>query len=209
MASRRTESLSRLAGFLLLAATPALAATYRWVDDQGKVHYGDVMPSQQPGKGGSELDKQGRVVKDLPRTPTGEERRRLEDSRLQREEAQRQEETQRRKDRALLNTYVSEQEIDLARDRALAQEEANLKGLKTRLNVVTGRLAQANAQVAQVGRGGRPPDASLIKMRDAAQADVAKIGDLIRQREQAVEEIRVRYEADKLRFRELKANPAR
>jgi hypothetical protein len=46
-------------------------------------------------------------------------------------------------------------------------------------------------------------------MRDEAQAEMAKLGDLILLREKAMAETKQRYEADKLRFRELKVNPSR
>jgi len=46
---------------LLLFASLAQAATYRWLDAQGKVHYGDAMPAQQSGLGHQEWIKQGRV----------------------------------------------------------------------------------------------------------------------------------------------------
>jgi hypothetical protein len=38
---------------------------------------------------------------------------------------------------------------------------------------------------------------------------LAQLGKLVEQRELAMEEIKTRYEADKLRFRELKAAPSR
>jgi len=193
-------------------AAPAWAqsTTYRWVDDQGRVHYGDVIPSKDAGLGNVELDKQGRVKKETPRSRlTPEERRRLEAEQLRRDEARRAEEAQRRRDRALLTTYVSEAEIDLTRDRALDQEEANLKGLRARLNAAAEKLAYANGQLAPYGQGGQGAPRTFTQMRDEAQAELAKLGDLIGQREKAMADIRQRYEADKLRFRELKAAPPR
>ena len=197
---------------LILVSAPAWAqsttqsTTYRWVDDQGRVHYGDVIPNKDAGLGNVELDKQGRVKKENPRSRlTPEERRRMEAEQLRRVEARRAEEAQRRRDRALLTTYVSEAEIDLTRDRALDQEEANLKGLRTRLNAAAEKLAYANGQLATQGKGGQGAPRAFTQMRDEAQAELAKLGDLIGQREKAREEIRQRYEADKLRFRELKA----
>jgi hypothetical protein len=150
------------------------------------------------------------VKKENPRTRlTPEERRRLEDARIRRLEAKRQEEVQQRRDQSLLTTYVSEAEIDLARDRALDQEVANLRGLKTRLNAAAEKLAYANGQLGQYATGGRTPPRAFAQMRDEAQGELAQLGELIKLREKAMEDIKVRYEADKLRFRELKARPAR
>jgi hypothetical protein len=194
----------------VVASAWAQSTTYRWVDDQGRVHYGDVIPNKDAGLGNVELDKQGRVKKENPRSRlTPEERRRLEAEQLRREEARRAEEAQRRRDRALLTTYVSEAEIDLTRDRALDQEDANLKGLRARLNAAAEKLAYANAQLAPYGKGGQGAPRTFTQMRDEAQAELAKLGDLIGQREKAMEDIRQRYESDKLRYRELKANSPR
>lgn len=190
---------------LLLLAGVAQAATYRWVDEQGKVHYGDAIPQQEYGMGHQELDKQGRVRKEAPRTRlTPEERKRREAAAAEREEAKRRADEQRRHDRSLLSSYTSEEEIDLVRDRALELEALNLKGLKIRLNQAADKLAYANGQIAGHEARKEPVPKTFQQMREEAQADLARVGELIRQREQAVVELKARYEADKLRFRELR-----
>lgn len=186
-------------------AGPAPAATYRWVDEKGKVHYGDAIPPQESDLGHQELDKQGRVRKETPRTRlTPEERKHREALAAQREEAQRREDEQRRRDRALLSSYTSEEEIDLVRDRALELEALNLKGLRTRMNAAAEKLAYANGQIQGFESRKEPPPKTFLQMRDEAQDDLAHVGQLIRQREQATVELRARYESDKVRFRELK-----
>ena len=200
-----------IASVLLLAgAPPSQAETYRWVDEQGRVHYGDVIPGKDAGLGSVELDKQGRVKKENPRTRlTPEEQRRLEQERQRTLEAREKADAQQRRDRALLSTYVTEAEIDLTRDRALEQEKANLKGLQARLQSANDKLDYANRQLAPHQRGGKPGPKAYVQMRDEAQADQAHIQGLIAQQEQAMEATRARFEADKQRFRELRAGMAR
>lgn len=208
MQYRALPALLALASLLMPGAAQA-QTTYRWVDEQGRVHYGDVIPSKDAGLGNVELDKQGRVKKETPRTRlSSEERARLEAAERRREEARRQEEAQQRRDRALLTTYVNEAEIDLARDRALDQEEANLKGLRIRHKAATDKLAAANAQLAPHAGSQAAPRAAM-QMRDEARAELTRLDSLIAQREQAKEDIRQRYEADKLRYRELRARQPR
>ncbi len=195
---------------LILVSGTGQAATYRWVDEQGKVHYGDVIPPQESGLGNVELDKQGRVKKENPRTRLSpEERRRMEEERIRIEEAKLQADIQRRRDRALLTTYVSEAEIDLTRDRALEQEISNVKGLNARMKSASEKLAYATGQLGQYANSGKTAPRTFIQMRDEAQRELAQLGKLVEQRELAMEEIKTRYEADKLRFRELKAAPSR
>lgn len=192
------------ATLLIFTAGQALATTYRWVDDHGKVHYGDVMPARESGLGHQELDKQGRVVKETPRTLlTPEERRRRAEENAAREEQQRRVEEQQRRDRALLSTYADESEIDLARDRALELEQLTLKGLQARLDRSAAKLSLANGQLARFRASRVAEPANIQQMRDEAQAELAQIGALMRQREKIMNELKQRFEADKARFHEL------
>jgi len=195
---------------LFLVSLSAQGATYRWVDSSGKVHYSDTMPPQQAGMGHQELDKQGRVVKDVERTRrTAEEQRRAEEARL-RAEAERQKALdQERRDRALLTSYTSEEEIDLVRDRALELERLQLDSLQAQMNNASEKLTYANGEIRKYSTPGKKVPRSFLQMREEAQSDLARVGQMLGQRQQNLEEIRAKYEADKLRFRELKARTAR
>ncbi len=189
---------------MLFVSVPTLAATYRWVDSKGKVHYGDVMPQQQSGLGHQELDRHGRVVREAPRTrlTPEEQRRRLEEDAARAEHMRRVEEQQRR-DRALLSTYADETEIDLARDRALELEQLTLNGLLARLGRSATRLSQANEQLGRYRAARTVAPANITQMRDEAQAELTRVGEAIRLREKTMNELRLRFEADKTRFQEL------
>ena len=97
----------------------ARAATYKWVDDQGNVHYSDKMPPEAVNKGSIELNKQGVAIKknDPALTPEQRRAREVEEERT-RQAAKIRDEIQRR-DRALLQTFTTEGEIDLSKKRAL------------------------------------------------------------------------------------------
>ena len=47
------------------SVAPARAATYKWVDDKGVVHYTDKIPQEALNKGSTVLDKQARPVKKI------------------------------------------------------------------------------------------------------------------------------------------------
>jgi hypothetical protein len=189
---------------LFLCSSLAEATMYRWVDAQGKVHYGDVMPTRQSGLGHQELDKQGRVVRETARTLlTPEERRRHTQEASEHEEHMRRVEEQQRRDRALLSTYANEQEIDLARDRALALEKIARDSLQSRMDASAAKLAFANGQLARYRAARSPEPANLLQMRDEAQVDLLQIGDALRQKDQILEELKRRFDADKERFQEM------
>ena len=47
----------------LTFSLPVSAKLYKWVDDDGVTHYGEVVPPEYANKDKVELDKNGRVVK--------------------------------------------------------------------------------------------------------------------------------------------------
>lgn len=199
-----------LASLLWAGAFPVHGATYRWVDSNGRVHYSDTMPPQQAGMGHSELDKQGRVLRDVERTRrTAEEQRRAELARRLADEERQRELEQDRRDRALLTSYTSEDEIDLVRNRALELEQLQIDSLQAQMGNASEKLTYANGEIRKYGTPGRNVPRSYLQMREEAQNDLARIGDMLRQRQKNLDEIRAKYDADKLRFRELKARTPR
>src|SRR6266545_8127134 len=70
-----------LAGAVLAAVTLlcvprlSLAATYKWVDEKGVIHYTDKLPPEEVNKANVELNKQGIPVKKTEPAPTPEQRR--------------------------------------------------------------------------------------------------------------------------------------
>ena len=95
---------------LTLASQPAGAGTIKkWVDERGATHYGDTIPPQFVNQGSTEMSAQGIVIKKNERAMTVEERKALEDERIRQQDAQLKDMEQQRRDKALLNTYTSEQ----------------------------------------------------------------------------------------------------
>jgi hypothetical protein len=125
---------------LILLASAAMAQQgeiYRWVDDEGAVHFGDSIPAEYAELPKQILNDHGITVDSLHGKKTPEE---LEADRVAKELAM-QIELQRRADLALLATYLSEDEILLHRDRRveLFQAQARvtelyLRNLDIRLN---------------------------------------------------------------------------
>ncbi|MEW5771565.1 MAG: DUF4124 domain-containing protein [Pseudomonadota bacterium] len=190
-----------LGGLLLAAGLSAQAATYRWVDEQGRVHYSDTMPPQQASQGHRELDKEGRVVREVTRT---QQRSTVEKRRA---ELERQQALERlRRDKALLSSFTTEAEIDLVRDRALELENLQINSLQARMNNASEKLSYANQEIKKFSGPGEKVPKSYLQMREEAQNELAQIGEMLRQRQQNMEQLKSKYEADKLRFRELKSS---
>lgn len=184
---------------LLLCHLPlAWTGTYRWVDEQGRVHYSDTMPSRAREQ--AVLDKQGRVRRKL--TP-GEQSQAAKNQQMSAQDIERE-----REDQALLATYAHEGEIDLARDRALAQEKARQTSLKAMLAQVNEQIADYEAEIAAYKQAGGSVPEALRQSLSQAQQEAARLMELLERSQAAAARIEARYAAYKLRFRELKGQAA-
>ena len=187
---------------LTLAASLAQAAMYRWVDGNGRVHYTDTPPPTYQKSGGDQLNKQGLVIK---RTQSEAERR-AESERLEEQKrVQLEQQRQAQLDRALTQTYTTEAEIDLARDRALEHHKLAIRGAQTRSAVVDKNMADLRGRIARIEESGRKVGPGLTDQLAQAQRERQELNRTIQSNEDAMIKVREKYEADKLRFRELTA----
>lgn len=189
------KTCRRLALLGLLAAGQAWGATYRWVDDKGRVHYSDTQPAN--GSVQAMLDREGRV---MPQPQA--ERKAAAAAPKPTQSAE--ELARQRHDRALLSTYVNEAEIDLARDRAIEHARAKVNSLKVQIENSRQRLLQLNAEIADYKRRQVRVPAPVMQMKNEAQERIVQLSDQLLAVNRTIEELGARYEADKQRFRQLK-----
>jgi len=163
--------------FGALAAQPSLAAMYKWVDEKGKTHYGDSIPPQYANRSSERLNKSGAVQTKAERTAqTAEARPSEQDIEKQKADAKRQLE-QRRQDTALLATYSSEREIELARERELKRNQDTMR-------MATAGLAKSNSA-----------------------EDKQKLEALMATGKQETDAINTKFDGYKARYRELTGVP--
>lgn len=195
----------KLALLALFCALPLAAqgGMYKWVDEKGVTHYGDVIPPQYAGQGKTELNKRGVPMKKTEAAPTAEQiQQRAVQQELQRQQDQVKLE-QRRKDMALLNTYTSAEEIDLARDRHVSQAELVIRATETRLTAAEARHLDLKKQVNALRRNGKPVPPAMEKSYKQSGIEVQGLREIIAQKRNESENIRSRFDADKKRFGEL------
>lgn len=117
-------------GLLSVTLTAPMAAgaqqLYRWVDENGQVHYGDRIPPQYAKRQRDELNTQGVVVDSKARELTPEELAAQERAKQEAEQAQLAAAEQARYDRYLVTTYSSVSEIIDLRDARLATLDSQL-----------------------------------------------------------------------------------
>lgn len=191
---------STLVVALLLVMGNAHAKMYRWVDSNGRVHYSDTLPPTYQKSGAAEMNKQGLVVK---RTQSEAERRAESDRKTEEKRIQQEAQQQAQLDRALTQTYTTEAEIDLSRDRALEHHKLAIKGADIRAKAVEANLADLTKRAANFTKAGRPVPPNLKEQLDQATNERMELKRSIFNNEEAMLKVREKYDADKLRFREL------
>jgi hypothetical protein len=193
-----------VAAALQFAPTSARATTYKWVDDKGVTHYTDRMPPEAVNKGNVELNQQGVPVKKTEPALTPEQRRAkaIEDER-QKQIAKDQTEVARR-DEALLSSYTSESEIDLARSRSLRTIENIVQTSQAYGEQLSKRKAAIEARKATEFLN-KPLPAPLERELENIGSELARQAALIAQKKQETVVINAKYDADKQRWRDLVA----
>jgi hypothetical protein len=178
----------------------AQAAMYRWVDGNGRVNYSDTPPTTYQKGGGAELSKQGNIIR---RTQSEAERRAEAERQAGQNQIQLERQKQAQLDRALTQTYTTEAEIDLARDRALEHHKLAIRGAEIRAKAVDKNLADLRARIANIEKSGRPVGPGLQEQLAQSSKESLDLKRTILNNEDAMEKVREKYATDKTRFREL------
>lgn len=181
--------------FAAFSAT-AEAKLYKWVDDKGETHYGEVIPPEYAGKDKVQFNDKGREIKkkeagskDASEKKSAEEERALID--------------RRRKDKALVSTYSNEKEIDLARDRNLQQVEARINSVQLLVKSAQESLDGYRKEADGLQKAGSKVHPSLQTDINNAESKLARLKQDLAKAEEKAAAVRASFEADKMRYREL------
>ncbi|HET7570781.1 MAG TPA: DUF4124 domain-containing protein [Gammaproteobacteria bacterium] len=188
-----------------LAALPAAAATpppshsvYKWVDKNGVVHYGDQVPPQYAQQRREVINQQGMVIDVLPAQKTQKE---LSAEQAKQEAAAAQQQRARR-DRMLLNSYRSVNDIKNARDSQvdaitarIAITRSALDSLKEQLQTLQKRAKKQTKDAPKLDKDIASIEAQVAANQQSLVAQKAKKAETEQQ-----------FAADIERFKELNAS---
>lgn len=194
-----------LSAFLLAALLhPAQAAKlYRWVDDEGNVHYSDQIPPEHARQARQELNEQGIAVDSVDTAPTPEQLKAARAKAEAEARARQQKEEQQRRDRILLNSYTGVADIERARDSEISALQRTVDMTRAAQDSQRRQLAQLVHRAAENQRAGNDVPDSLVQ-------DMAEVRERIQERADYIEEKRgeqaqifAEYEQDIARYREI------
>ena len=199
--------------FLIAAlAVPAANAAYRCTDAKGVTHVGDTPPAACASIPMQEVTKTGKVLRTIEPTLSPEEAARREEAEEKRQEQERLAAEQKRKDLALLASYGSEKEFDVARDRNVEPLQSRIRSSQDRSKDLDKRIKELQEEMEfykagkkkddKKAKGGIPPQ--LQQDMDSAVQEKAQMGKNVIQYEKEIAEIQAKFEADKKRWLQLK-----
>ena len=196
------RKIAAVTAALLALPLAAQAQSYRCVGADGKKYYGQTIPPQCAGQVVEQLSPQGLVVRRFDPQATAAQRaaKQAEDAAKKKEDATAKEDQRRAK--ALLATYTSEKDIELARQRALENNEKAVKELEARVATLKKRHGELQKEL-DFYQGKNKPPAKLEQDIKNAEIDLKAQEGLLAAKQKDVDAINAKYDDDKKRYLEL------
>lgn len=187
----------------------AQAKSWRCVAKDGRKYYGATIPPQCMDVAAEALSAQGMVIGriEAPLTPeqraardaTAKQNAAAEAARI---EAERAAAVQARRDQALLQTYANERDIEMVRQRAIADNRAASAQVEARMAVLRRRQDNLAREAAAVKAGGKPRE-NLEQDVKAVAYDLQLQQQLLDSRKREADAINARYDEELRKYREL------
>ena len=174
-------------------------------DAAGKWHYGDRADDLCAQSKVIELDRQGIKRKEISAPLTESELKAHAEKQVEEEKAKKLAAEQQRRDEIMLSTYAVEADITLTRDRKLSDIDTQIRSSEQTLKSLQNSLKRLKTQAADEQRGGKPVSAQTAKTIANNEAQIAKHESSIKKMEQDKEAVRIQFQAEVERFRELKS----
>ena len=175
---------------------------YKWVDKDGVTHYGDHVPPEYASQEQHILNSQGYEIKRLDAEKTAAQAAAEDQKRVDAEQRQ-------LRDKNLLNTYASVQEIERLRDQRLTLLADQIKVTTQFLDTLNGRMKKMRADSQRFKPYSSDPKAPA--MPDQMAEDLVRLTTDVRTQQQNLQQKRaeessmsIQFESDIDRFKELK-----
>ena len=175
---------------------------YKWVDSAGVTHYGDRVPPEYANQEQHILNSRGYEIEHRDAQKTPEQLAADEKKKLEAQQSQ-------SRDRNLLNTFASVQEIERLRDQRVQLVADQIKVTNQFLETLSGRMKKMRADTLRF----RPysDDPKAPPMPDQMAEDLVRLTTDMRTQQQNLQQKRaeessmsIQFESDIDRFKELK-----
>jgi hypothetical protein len=135
---------------VLFASFPAHSGLFRWVDDNGKVHYGDVVPPTVAQNGHTKLYRNGMIAEEIASAEVRLRKMKLDEIKKERDAVEKEEQTkkdlQEMRDTQLLAMFGNEEELIKIYESKLEMTDGSVAILKARHKKLSEKLEVIEAR---------------------------------------------------------------
>jgi hypothetical protein len=160
----------RFSRFMIFVMSVCFAASahsglYRWVDENGTVHYGDKVPARYLKKEHEELNEQGTTIRKHDRAMTAEERAEKKRQEAEQKRLENERRAQALRDRVLTDTYTTERDLIAARDARLDAIDSQLQLSTDIIESSTEKVDKTEQLIQSIKASGKMvPEATYAKL---------------------------------------------
>lgn len=190
---------------LVTLSIPAQARIVCWTNKEGVKECGDKVPPEYAQTDRQELNKQGLVVDEQERAKTDEE---LEEAKRNAElqaEKDRQSAEAAKRDKILLDTFSSVDDIEMTRDGKIAAIQASISLAEARNQKLQADLDKLVEHAANEERAGKAITEDLEKDIESLRRQIKDNDNFIAEKQKEQELVREASAKDVERFKELKS----
>ena len=197
-------SILALAVTILSSAFSVQAKMYKWVDEDGQIHFGDKIPPKYLVKAHDELNEHGMKTRHREAEKTAEEKARETRLEEERNKVALAEKKQKQLDRVLFDTYTTERDLLIARNSRLDAYATQIKLSEAYINDTNKNIELMEKQVARIKASGREVPKDLYDRIASGKQQVASQTKIMKSHKEQSDEISVQYNAYIERFRDVK-----
>jgi benzoyl-CoA reductase/2-hydroxyglutaryl-CoA dehydratase subunit BcrC/BadD/HgdB len=199
-------TLITLSTVLLSCSFSVQAKMYKWVDENGQMHFGDKIPQKYMEKEHDELNERGMKVKHKEAEKTAQEK--AEEQRLEEERKKAAIEAEKKKklDRVLLDAYDSESDLIVARDSRLDAVASQIHLSEAIISESNKKIESMEIQVAEIKASGREVPNNLYESIAIEKQQVASQTRVMESHKKRSVEISEKYNDYIKRFRDAQVH---
>lgn len=196
---------SLIATCTLTYLAPGFTAIKCWKNDKGSRECSYTVPKKYYGREIQILNSQGQVVKTIPADRTPEQKKRDAARAKIAADKKRVIDERRRRDRILVNTFVSVEDILLSRDTKALAIDGIINISKSNRKKQQKVLDKHTQRAGNFERKNQKVPATILKDIEKSKAKLKEFDDFIESRNQEKQVLFKKYDADIKRFKELKS----
>jgi hypothetical protein len=182
---------------------PAWSGLYRWVDENGHVHFSDQVPPHYSQIERTVYNDQAKVTA-IIEAPKNRSQLEAERHQAQLEEEKRMlAQEQAKRDRALLRSFISEQDIIIARDNRITTIDSLIRITEEKLIELKKKSGELEAKTEKYGKRNKPVPERIAAKLASVRDQIEHLNTILTSKIEEKNAIEVRFADDVKRYREL------